>query len=839
MSERSSANQPQLCFHCGLDVPANAGYSAEINGQLQPMCCPGCQAVAEAIAAGGLENYYKHRTGDAQSPNTADRNHSQQRLAELKLYDEASVQQSFVNTLSDGSKQAALVIEGITCAACVWLLEHHLSALEGVTQASVNMTNHRAQISWNPDQIELSTILGAIYSIGYQGHPYHPNKEEQLLAAETRRATRRLGIAGIFTMQIMMLAAAIYADSNNQLEQQFITFIRWASFVLATPVVFYAARPFFDAAWRDLKTRSLTMDVPVSIAIGGAYTASVWATATASGEVYFDSVSMFTFFLLVGRYLEMKARHRTGRAGNSLLNLLPASATVIRDGQEVLIPATDLKTGDRVIVKPGHTVSADGIIIAGNSSIDESALTGEYLPLNKQPGDKVVGGTINVENPLEIEVTDVGAESKLSSVVRLLDRAHQEKPAVAKTADKIAGYFVAAVLITAITVALIWWNIAPEHALWVTLSVLVVTCPCALSLATPTALTAATGALRENGILITRGHVLESLSHATHIVFDKTGTLTEGNLSLQQTITLDALNYTRCLDIAAALEAHSEHPIAKAFHPHCEEFQIAPATDLRNHIGEGLEGTVDGIRYRIGKPEFASSDCPKVLSYQDAPDNNGQWLLLVTEQTPLAWFCLNDPLRKYAAQSVQKLQQQGLTVTMLTGDNSAAVGAVSQQLNIDQVISGVSPEEKLQHVQQLQAEGARVIMVGDGINDIPVLAGAQISIAMGAATDLAKTNADAVLISSDLQRLPQALNHAKKTQRIIRQNLGWALVYNIIALPLAASGLIAPYMAAIGMSASSLVVVGNALRLSRLKQRLTVARQPASSPDVTAVKSQS
>ena len=265
--------------------------------------------------------------------------------------------------------------------------------------------------------------------------------------------------------------------------------------------------------------------------------------------------------------------------------------------------------------------------------------------------------------------------------------------------------------------------------------------------------------------MITRGHVLESLAKATHIVFDKTGTLTEGNLSLQQTISLSELSNTHCLDIAAALEAHSEHPIAKAFHQHCEEYQIAPATDLNNHIGEGLEGSVNGVMYRIGKPEFASASCEEVLSYQDAPDNNGQWLLLVSSNTPLAWFCLNDPIRKHAAQTIQKLQQQGLNVTMLTGDSSAAVAAVSQKLNINQVISGVSPEEKLQYVQQLQADGAQVIMVGDGINDIPVLAGAQISIAMGAATDLAKTNADAVLISSDLQRLPQALTHAQKTQQ--------------------------------------------------------------------------
>ncbi|MEH6579200.1 MAG: heavy metal translocating P-type ATPase [Amphritea sp.] len=806
----------QACFHCGLDIPPASQYYSIIGGQSRQMCCPGCQAVATTIAEGGLENYYKHRTADAQSPNFADQAVTEELLCELKLYDQASVQKAFVTATAEGEKQAALVIEGITCAACVWLLEHHIKSLDGVRKISVNLTNHRAQLSWDDSIISLSQILTSIYHIGYRGHPYHPDKEEQLLEQETRKATRRLGIAGIFTMQVMMLAIALYAGETQGLEDHLATFIRWASFVLATPVVFYSARPFFEAALRDLKTRHLTMDLPVSIAVGSAYLASIWATVTASGEVYYDSVTMFTFFLLIGRFLEMKARHRTGRAGNSLLNLLPASAVILTNGEEQLIPANDLNIDDHVLVKPGHIIPADGTITQGNSSIDESALTGEYLPLSKSTGDTVVGGTINVENPIIVKVTQVGAATQLSAIVRLLDRAHEEKPKVARIADQMAGYFVTAVLITAATVGLSWWVIAPEHAFWITLSVLVVTCPCALSLATPTALTAATGSLRQGGLLITRGHVLESLSRATHIVFDKTGTLTEGNLSLQHTHTLANLSQDECLNIAAALELHSEHPIAKAFHQHAMQAGIRPAEELNNHVGQGLEGLVAGKRYFIGKPNFASRQSACLLSFADAPDNTGQWLLLSSETENIAWFGLNDPARKQARSTVQQLQQQGLKIQMLTGDSSAAVEHIAASLGIKEVISGVSPEQKLQHIQGLQKDGARVIMVGDGINDIPVLAGAQTSIAMGSATDLAKTNADAVLISGDLLRLPQALNLSRKTQSIIRQNMSWAIIYNLIALPLAATGMIAPYMAAIGMSASSLVVVGNALRLSKL-----------------------
>lgn len=810
------------CYHCGQVVPAGSSFITVIDDKSQHMCCPGCQAVAQTIVDSGLDNFYKHRETASYTPDLSLKSVSDAQLSELALYDQESVQRDFVVTKDDGLKEASLVIEGITCAACVWLLEHHIQKQPGVENASVNLTNHRARIRWDSKSQALSQLLAEIYRIGYQAHPYHPNKEEQLLEQERKRATRRLGVAGIGMMQVMMIAVALYGGALQGIEGRHVTFMRWASLIIATPVILYAARPFFVAALRDLRTRHLSMDVPVSIAVGGAYLASIWATVTGSGEVYFDSVTMFTFFLLIGRYLEMQARHRTGRAGNAMLNLLPASALKVVDGEETMVPAKELCIGDWVLIKPGHTVPADGRIVAGGSSIDESALTGEYLPIRKELGEDVIGGTINVENPITVEVTQVGAETQLSSIVRLLERAQEDKPQVARLADRVATYFVSAVLLTAVTVCISWWLISPEDAFWITLSVLVVTCPCALSLATPTALTAATGTLRQNGILITRGHVLESLARATHIVFDKTGTLTEGNLTLQETRSLTDAQDDTHLQIAAALEKYSEHPIAQAFHAVGSNYTV---DNLQATLGQGLEGLIDGVRYRIGKPEYAHGVCNAGHPLPELPAQSGQWLLLCNETSPQAWFRLNDQIRSEAAATIKYLKSMGLQCEMLTGDSSSAVEEVAAILGIDHVISGVSPEQKLAHIQQLQQSGAQVVMVGDGINDIPVLAGAQTSIAMGSATDLAKTNADGVLISADLLRLVDAIQLSRKTRSVIRQNLGWAAGYNLLALPLAALGFVAPYMAALGMSLSSLVVVGNALRLSKLS-KINRAKSP-------------
>ncbi|KAA0875812.1 heavy metal translocating P-type ATPase [Nitrincola tapanii] len=819
MRNSSNVDSSLACFHCGSPVPKGSDFTTLIQGEKRSMCCPGCQAVAETIVSGGLDNFYRHRGDDVRSE-TGDLLQLQELTQELALYDRPDVQKTFVSGMESDTYDAMLVIEGISCAACIWLLENHLSRQAGVVRFSVNLSNHRAHLLWKPDEVKLSHLLAEIIQVGYKAHPYHPDKEEQLLQQEHKRSVIRLGIAGIGSMQAMMFAGALYAaDMSGGMEDKYVLLMRWASLVVSTPVILYAALPFLRNALRDIKARHLTMDIPVSIAIWGGYVASVWATAFDTGEIYFESVTMFTFFLLIGRFMEMKARQRTGSAGNALMDLLPTSATrILAGGTEELVPATDLRPGDRILIKPGHTIPADGIIRQGVSSVDESALTGEYMPLSKRRGDKVVGGTINVESLLEVEVTTVGEKSRLSSIVRLLDRAQTEKPRIAQIADKVASYFVGATLIVAIAVYTAWYFIEPASAFWVTLAVLVVTCPCALSLATPTALTAATGTLRQAGLLITRGHVLESFSKATHILFDKTGTLTEGRLALQETHPLAELSRNELLRIAAALEAQSEHPIARAFKPWWE----VSADQVEMTLGQGIQGQVDGQRYRIGKPEYCQALYQGALP--DMPDQERQWILLANETSALGWFALDDQIRREAYETLSALQKMGLKVQMVSGDTSPAVARTAEKLGITEVYSGMSPEQKLEHISQLQSQGARVIMVGDGINDIPVLVGAQTSVSMGAATDLAKTNADAVLINNHLKTLVDGILLSRKTERIIKENLGLSLAYNVIALPAASMGMIPPYIASIGMTASSLVVVGNALRLTRRPPKAAVVR---------------
>lgn len=814
------------CYHCLLAIPEHLDISVEIDGAPRAMCCPGCAAVAQTIIDSGLDNYYRHRTISDFPTTPSARNANVLIPQELALYNSEKLQQSFVTIDATGTKEATLVIEGITCAACIWLLEHHLQKQPGIASFSVNMTNHRAQLSWDETQITLSQILTEIHSIGYLAHPYRADVEEELLAKENKRAMRRLGIAGVGMMQVGTLAVALHFGAFSGIEENIKNWLRWISFIVCTPIVFYAARPFFQAALRDLKTRHLSMDVPVSIAIGAAYIASCWATIFESGEVYFDSVSMFTFFLLFGRYLEMQARHRTGRAGNALQNLLPEAATkVVTDEQgkrqELLVAASELVVGDIVLVKPGQTIPSDAVIIEGYSSIDESALTGEYLPKRRNPEDVVIGGTLNVENPLYVRITQIGAQTQLSAIVRLLERASEEKPAVAKIADTIASYFVAFVLASSAIVSISWYFVDPSQAFWVTLSVLVVTCPCALSLATPTALTTATGTLRQHGLLITRSHVLENLAATTDFVFDKTGTLTQGNLSIEQTIS--HLDKGHVLSIAAALEANSQHPIADAFTPYLNQ----AANHIEVTLGQGIQGYVENTLYRIGKAEFASeiitqNNSSSIISQ---PDEHSHWLLLCSSEQVIAWFAIADTLRADGHYCVAQLKQANINVHMLTGDSSVSAIQVAADLAIDNLCQGASPEDKMRYIRELQEDPARkIVMVGDGINDLPVLAGAHTSIAMGSASDLAKTHADAVLTKGELAVIVDSLKLAKKTKRIIKQNIGWAIGYNFTALPLAALGMIPPYAAAIGMSLSSLIVVTNALRLAKSKKAPNIGK---------------
>jgi Cu2+-exporting ATPase len=795
------------CYHCGQVVPDNLNLTARVLGEERAMCCIGCQAVANAIVQSGSESFYQFRSDKNTTPDFTLDTLPLSVRQELSLYDNPDVLGDIATQIDTQQFETVLIIEGITCAACAWLIEKQLQQFEGVQNVQLNLSQHKLYLSWDQSITLLSAIISRIYTLGFKAQPYTPDAAQQQLQAEQKKSIQRLVLAALGTMQAMMFAVPLYVGEWSGILLQYETYFRFAGLFITTPVILYSARPFFSAFVRDIKTRHLTMDVPVSIAIGGAYIASVYSTFTHGEEVYFDSVCMFTFFLLVGRFLEARARLRNGEAGNELHNLMPrACVKILENGEEALIPASQVAIGDCIRILPGSTIAADGFIMNGSSSVDESIITGEFIPLQKNTNDAVIAGSLNVENPIDIQVTAIGKDTQISTIMSLLDRASQDKPKIAQLADTLAQYFVAGVLITSVVVFTTWYFIDSERAFWITLSVLVATCPCALSLATPTALTAATTALRQNGVLITRGHVLETLRKSRRIIFDKTGTLTLGQLTIEETKIVNHQQQDP-LRIAASLEHHSPHPIAHAFH----HDDLLPVTGLHNHVGEGMRGTIDGLEYKIGTASFVSNDFDKPV----APPDPRHWIALAQGQNILAWFLLSDEIRPNAKSSIDALKALSLKCELLSGDQSTHVAHVAHTLGIERFNGGVSPQGKLDYLAK-QAPDDASIMVGDGINDVPVLAQAPISIAIGSASDLAKTHADVILVSNQLPRLPQLIKQAHKTSRIIKQNLAWSLLYNASVLPLAAFGLLPPYLAAIGMSASSLVVVFNALRLNKL-----------------------
>ncbi|MGM0554408.1 MAG: heavy metal translocating P-type ATPase [Pseudomonadota bacterium] len=825
------------CFHCGLPVPPGAEYPVEFEGRERATCCAGCQAVAGAIIERGLGAYYHHRPAP---PGTAGEPLIPDELRKLELFDTPEIQKQFVTDLNDQRggaswREAALILEGITCAACVWLNERHVQSLPGVEGFTINYSTHRARVVWDPQRIALSDILKAIRDIGYHAHPYDPGTREQALMRERGLALRRIAVAALGMMQVMMLAVALWLGEDDPAHQDLIQFMRWVAAALTTPVVLYSAIPFYQSAWRDLRQRRLGMDVPVSLAIIGTYLASLYAVSLGTGEhVYFESVVMFVFFLLVSRYLELIARQHASQAIDRLDRLVPAVANRLDpQGGTEAVPVSELEPGHRVRVRPGEAIPADGVIREGRSTINRALLTGEPDPRPAGPGDLVTGGTINVDGPLTIEVRRVGAETTLAAIQRLLDRAQTEKPRLARIAEAGTGWFVGAVLVLTALAGVVWYAlIDPSRALWVMVAMLVATCPCALALATPVALTATTGALSRLGLLVTRGVALERLARVDTVCLDKTGTLTVGRPGL---VACDDLAPSPAgatwLDWAAALEQHSEHPLARALAdaPDANPGRVR-VEEVANHPGRGLTGRIDGSVVAIGgaalSPEAVAAS-PAGRPPSGYPLASPVWL--VVDGTAVARFWLADAPRPEAADTIARLRARGLEVVLLTGDRPEAADGFARHLDIPLALGGLSPEDKLAYVRRRQGEGRVVLMAGEGINDAPVLAGADVSLAMGGGTRLAQTQADLVLMSDRLDRLPVSLDQARHTRRIIRQNIAWAIGYNTVALPVAAAGLLTPWLAALGMSLSSLLVVGNALRLRPGRDE---ADTDASQPDL-------
>ncbi|MBB1426382.1 cadmium-translocating P-type ATPase [Shewanella sp. SG44-2] len=793
------------CFHCNEPVLTGEQFTTVINGQPQPMCCPGCQAVSQAIMDAGLSSYYQFRS----EPGNRQTALIPEQLSQYSAYDLPEVQQDFVHK-QGAIDSTSLSIDGITCAACAWLIEHKLKPIAGVTNVLVNSTTQRALVSWDSQIIQLSEILQIISKIGYQAAPYQVDEQEKQSKADSRKFLLRLGLAGFATMQVMMFALALYTGYFTDLDVEFRDYFRWVSLIFAAPVVLYSAQPFYFSALRSLLSGKLNMDVSVSIAILGAYIASCVATIQANGEVYFESVSMFTFFLLLGRYFEQTARQKASVSSSNLHKLVPLTAHLYRDGEITEIAAKQLVIGDIILVKPGEVIAADAEVVNGLSSVNEAMLTGEQMPIGKQINDTVYAGTINVEQPLQVKVTALGQDQLVAEIIRLQELASNNKPAIALVADRLARYFSATILSIAAITYCVWLFISPDDAFWITLSVLVATCPCALALATPTAVTCATAIFTKLGVIPRKAGIFEKLTKIDHVVFDKTGTLTCGQLSIGEVQTFGEYSSEQVLSLAAAIEQGSLHPIALAFKPFYDNKHLVENVD--HHIGLGIRASIGQRQVCIGTAQFVTPDTNVAASQAIET----QWIYLSVDNKLIAKIEMLDELRVDSLATVNALKAANIKISIASGDNSGHVEFLASKLGISDVHSGLSPQDKLALVNQLQQQ-ANVAMFGDGINDAPVLAGANLSVAMGSGSAIAKNSADLILLGDHLSRFNDAIDVAKQTQRIIHQNLLWAFAYNMVILPLAVTGHVAPYIAAIGMSVSSLIVVSNSLRLLRIK----------------------
>ncbi|CUS48984.1 MAG: cbb3-type cytochrome c oxidase biogenesis Cu2+ exporting ATPase CcoI [Idiomarinaceae bacterium HL-53] len=788
----------ERCYHCFQPVPQGLNLSVEVLGEARPMCCYGCQAVAQTIVDNELENFYRFRnTDDEQAiPLIPD-----ELLAEdLSIYDHPEAQKEFVAT-SDKGAEALLAVEGMTCAACAWLIEKQVSQLAGVDSVQVNSATDRVRVHWQLDQVPLSQIISAIHHIGYRARPFQEGSLEEQYKKRQRSYIRRLGVAGIASMQTMMVAFGLYFDDIDATSR---LYFWWVSLVFTAPVFVYSCQPFYQNAWRALKTRTLNMDVPVSLAIIFAFFASLYATVTDQGEVYYECVTMFAFFLLSGRYLELVAKQKAITDAANLVKLIPQFAERKDSEAWQQVNVSELVIGDMIRVKPGAVIPIDGALQANNLYVNEAQLTGESRPVYKVRGDMLYAGSINLDTPAELEVTQSTQNTLLSGILRLQDEAFGLKPRFINFADRISKNLVLATLIIASLTYFGWLWVEPERAFWVVLSVLVATCPCALSLAAPTAVSSVVSRLNRRGILLKQANALAVGKQIKTICFDKTGTLTQGRFSIVKSWFAKESQQEALFNIACELEAWSEHPIAQAFPRPMNQQQFTGVTVTP---GAGVEGTSSIGKVRIGSPAFINAWHPE-LSW---PLHNAN-VILASESNILAAWRIDDEMKEDAPATVDWLRKQGYKCMMLTGDSEARAALVADACGIETVYAALSPAQKLERLREVQ-QVSSVLMVGDGINDAPVLAGADVSVTFAAGTELAQASSDVVILNSKLAALRTFFTASRQLNQIIRQNFIWAFGYNAVILPLAVLGYVDPLIAMLGMSLSSLIVISNSLRL--------------------------
>ncbi len=727
---------------------------------------------------------------------------------------------------SSGCWSSSVVFEGMHCAACAITLEDALRAVPGVASVQISSASHRARVVWSPEQTRPSEWMQSVERFGYKAIPANDAHAHERRRQEARRMVWRLSVAAMCMMQVMMYATPAYLSQPGEISAESMHLLRWASWVLSLPVVFFSCAPFFASAWRDLRERQVSMDLPVALGMVVTFVVSSLGTFEPNGpfgaEVYFDSLTMFVFFLLLGRWLELRLRDRTAGALEAVLNRLPDSVRKRQpNGTWALISIRRLAVGDVIEVLPGEAFAGDGRVLSGQTQVDEALLTGESLPLTRQAGDRVIAGSHNLSGTLEVQIEQVGASTRYAQIVALMESASVSKPAMALLVDRWAKPFLVAVLLASLGSAIYWWPTDPARALMVAVAVLIVTCPCALSLATPAAMLATAGALARSGVLVRRLEALQNLASIDTVIFDKTGTLTRDALQVVRTHTRSGVRPEQALAWASSLARHSLHPVSRALWSEARQqaeavgelpaLEALLAQKVSEQAGQGVCGLLcsnggAAVSLRLGSAAFCQ-----------APVFNGHHLQvsLADDSGWLATFELAEEVRSEAAGVVQALKEMGLTLKILSGDGQAAVTQVAQSVGIVDAQGGCNPQDKLQALKVWQAQGHKVAMVGDGLNDGPVLAGADVSFALGQALPLAQSKADFVLMGGQLGVLVSTVLRSRHTLRVVKQNLVWAAFYNAACVPLALMGLLPAWAAGLGMALSSLLVVLNALRLAQ------------------------
>ena len=784
------------CHHCAEPV-APGGPRLELDGALRDFCCEGCAGAARWIRDARLDDYYRLRS-DAGARVEAE-------AADYASWDRDDIQAGHVRDVP-GGREITLVTDGMRCAACAWLIDRALTREPGVLEIGANAITGRIRLAWDPARTRLSVALSRLAALGFRPALARGLEIEREREATRRRWLLRLGAAGLGALQAMMVAEALYLDTSGHMPIPTRDFLRWITFLVSTPVIFWSGWPFLAGAWRELRHRQPGMDTLVAAGTLLAWGGSVVETVRGGPQVWYDTAVMFVFLLLAARLVEQRTRAVASAQVDALAQAQPALAVrEVTTHTVETVPTGQLQTGDVLRIPTGETLPADGELLDTSAAFSEALLTGESRPVAHEAGDTVLAGTVSVDRPVRIRVTAAGSGTRLSALTRLVEQAQAHRPRLARLADRVAGGFVVGLLVAAIAVYA-WWHFhAPARAFEVLLSLLVISCPCALSLSVPAALAAAHGRLSKLGVLATRPDALDTLARATDLVFDKTGTLSTGQPGIMGTECFPTpdttLGETEALAIAAALERGSRHPLAQCFLAFDDGRSVHA---VREQAGSGVEGVVDGRALRLGRAGFAA-----------AVDVDDGRVWLGDGERAFAAFTVRDRARDDAASTLANLREQGLALHLYSGDAEQAVADFAASLDLADAAGRLQPEAKLSRVRSLQSQGHVVAMVGDGLNDAPVLAGADVSFVVAHGAALAQQAGDFVLTQDALARIPAAVEVARRTQRIIRGNLAWALGYNLLALPLAATGHVTPWMAALAMVVSSLTVTVNALRLTR------------------------